>query len=374
MINEIKSCAMISPETSTHLETLSPPAGLQATTTYLIFSLHDSLYGMDALAVREILSLPELTPLHQAPPHVLGVVNLRGRVLPVLDLSIRLGHAPQRCRVTDSIIIVEHTETLIGIMVNAVHDVRQIAAQDVEPAPSYGGAKECLAESCIACLHGVAKIDEDIVLLLRVDGVLQADELTELAQEDLPVAPAERRFCPDATAEERLIFQERARALMRPIESRDFDGQVPLAVVSLSGEYFGIDLELVREFASVQNVVPVPCSPEHIVGQMNLRGDILTLVDIRPALQLSADGASDVDAAGKVVVAEVGELRVGVLVDQVLDVFYLRPSEMTPAPAAAQALGTDYLKGTAAHGTKMLGVLDLSRILTTGDHVAFDER
>ena len=136
---------------------------------------------------------------------------------------------------------------------------------------------------------------------------------------------------------------------------------------------FGIDLELVREFSLVRNVVPVPCCPEHIVGQMNLRGDILTLVDIRAVLQLPGV-PEDMDAPpGQVVVAQMGELRVGVLVDEVLDVLYLRPSDITPVPVAVQALGMDYLKGTAPHGTKMLSILDLNKILTTGDRVVFEE-
>src|SRR6185436_21126644 len=105
--------------------------------------------------------------------------------------------------------------------------------------------------------------------------------------------PAESAFFADATAEERAILRERALGLMPAGESQDRFHLMPLAVVSLNGEYFAVDLNLVREFGTIHHVTPVPCCPPHIVGQMNLRGDILTLVDIRGALRMPMQGADE---------------------------------------------------------------------------------
>ncbi|MDQ3813190.1 MAG: chemotaxis protein CheW, partial [Armatimonadota bacterium] len=284
---------------------------------------------------------------------------------------------PQRYRLSDSIIVLAHEDKLIGLIVNAVRSVEKISPQQVEPIPSYGHAAREVGAAETRCLAGVAKVDADIVMLLQLDRVLQMDALDELAPDgNMPAASGvslERGFCPDATAEERAIFQERARSLMQPIQSEEFAGQIPLAVTGLNGEYFAIDLEVVREFAPIDSVVPVPCCPEHIVGQMNLRGDIVTLMDIRSALQMPLQDAESEDSIGQVVVVEVGELRVGVLVDEVLDVLYLHPAEITPTPVAVQALSEEYLKGTAPYGAKMLSIIDLPKILDRGDWVVDEE-
>jgi purine-binding chemotaxis protein CheW len=148
-----------------------------------------------------------------------------------------------------------------------------------------------------------------------------------------------------------------------------------LAVVGLNGERFAMDLAIVREFSTLRSATHVPCCPNHIVGQMNLRGDILTLVDIRGALQMplaSTRGDSN-GITGKVVVIESGALRVGVLVDEVFDVVNLQPTDICAVPSAVQSQGADFLQGTAPCGKGMLSILNLPKILTDGVLVVNDE-
>jgi purine-binding chemotaxis protein CheW len=119
-------------------------------------------------------------------------------------------------------------------------------------------------------------------------------------------------------------------------------------------------LQAIREFAELRSVTPVPCCPEHVVGQMNLRGDLITLMDIAKAMGLPAASAR---AGCKVVVLNNVELRAGVLVDEVLEVLYLPATDVTPVPASARASGQEYLRGTAPHGSRMLSLLDLPTLL-----------
>src|SRR5205814_10252811 len=124
---------------------------------------------------------------------------------------------------------------------------------------------------------------------------------------------AERSSSPEATTAERAVFQERARTLSQPMEAQDYAGLRPLAVTRLGPEVFGFPLDVVTEFAAVGSVTRVPCCPPHILGQMNLRGDILTLIDIRSALQVP-NGAS---IAKETVVVQSGDMLVGINVDEV---------------------------------------------------------
>ena len=147
---------------------------------------------------------------------------------------------------------------------------------------------------------------------------------------------------------------------MQPYESLAPANQIPISVVSLNGEYYGVSLDTVKEFLETRDIMPVPCTPPHIVGDMNLRGDILTLVDIRGVLNLPVKGRDK----GKIIVAHINDLIVGVTVDDVLEVINISPSEFRPVPAAVSDINHEYIKGEFPYNEKMLSVLDLKKILT----------
>jgi purine-binding chemotaxis protein CheW len=342
-------------------------------TPYLLFSLHQLRHAVDARVVQEVLWLPELTPVAEAPPDVVGVFNLRGRIVPVMDYDLRLGRVPQRYRPTDSVIILDLDGLLMGMIVHEVHHVRSIPLETIERVPSYGWEGEPQARF----ISGAAKVDDEIIMLLNPDHLVRSSTSeagsadNEVRTEARPAAAADQRaFCPEASPEERTIFRERAQQLIDAADSQDFTRLIPLAVIGLSGEYFGVELGALREFAEIHKITPVPCCPAHIVGNMNLRGDILTLVDMRPVLKLLSVGAN---AAAKAMVVQLDQLRLGVLVDEVFDVMYLSASDITAVPAAVQLEIKEYLKGTAPYAGKMLSILDLTKILASKDLVVDEE-
>ncbi|MBI4531306.1 MAG: purine-binding chemotaxis protein CheW, partial [Candidatus Latescibacteria bacterium] len=171
---------------------------------HLIFSLHGSLYAVDALAVRETLSLPELTPIAEAPGYIVGVFNLRGRVVPVMDLDVRFGYPPSRYHLSDAVIILERAGVLMGIIASDVHDVRSLSTEAMEEVPTYG------REGVSRFIAGVAKVDEMIIVLLHLDNLIRlAEDVEEMSEDEMMLRPCvERSFCPEATPEERVIFRE----------------------------------------------------------------------------------------------------------------------------------------------------------------------
>jgi len=334
----------------------------------MTFRLRGTTFGVDAHRVREVFWLPELASLPEVPDYVVGMANVRGRVAPVMDLNKRLGCAPACYRTTDSVILLEWDGALVGIIVNEVQDVRGVAPEDVEPLQGHvlAGSDRTRFTS-----H-VAKAEGQIIRLLDLELLLEApvppagaaeDEAAQADAAESPPAEAgeERYFCPAASEEERAVFAERARHLARCEDTRDTAGQLPYAVVELNREYFGVDLNVVQEFSDLAEVTPIPCSPEHIVGYMNLRGDILTVVDVRSILQMSTAAGTPL---ARVIVVRHDGLLAGVLVDEVLDLVYLRPADLAPVPASVKALGEGFLKGTAPYGARMVSLLDLPKILT----------
>ena len=322
-------------------------------TPYLLFGLHGARYGVDARLVGEIFRLPELTQAEEAPHYIAGLVNLRGKIETVMNLDLRFGHAPRRYQLTDSIILLKMDNLSMGIIVSEVHDVMEISADAIEPIPLYG----IEARSPISFLAGEAKVGDAIIMLLNEYNLVNSPSVSATSAQDT-VLPT---FCPEATPAEREIFQSRAMNLIQKLESHDTAGQTPLAVVKLGGEYFGVELNVVREFAHLHHVTPIPCCPAHIAGNMNLRGDILTLVDIQHVLKIPQQAF-----AASVMVAQADDLRVGVPVAEVYDVIYLHTADITPAPASSGKLNDEYCKGVVRYGDKMVSVLDLYRILTKG--------
>lgn len=373
----------------------------------LTFTLRNELFAVDTMAVKEIVWLPELTPTEEMPGYIVGVFNLRGRIVPVMDLSLRFGHAQESYHVTDRVIILEcgmkelkleirnpkSENVVFGIIVSDVHDVVSISEADIE---SY--------QPSAHLIKGEAKIGENIIMLVNhsnlvaswepgVDGSPSpspAFEGTEAETKKLASLQKSREMVAEATPDETAIFRERVRVLMQPPEN-SVSGMLPIAVVSLSGEYFGIDLDVVKEFADVREVTPVPCTPAHIVGDMNIRGEILTLVDICGMLNLrSAEfGMRNAEltkekysalrtphsAFGKkTVISQINDLVAGVTVDDVMEVINVNPDDVSDVPASVKATGKDYIKGELPYQGKMLSILDMRRMLTSKEMVVDENK
>lgn len=321
-------------------------------TAYLRFGLNGARYGVEAGAVQEIVKLAELAPADEAPPYIAGLVNLRGRITPVMNLDLRLGHPLRRYHLSDSIIVLQAQATVMGIIVNEVSDVVEIADASIEPLPHYDDA----SPAHIHFLFGNARVGETIVMLLDVSRLLHAS----VPEPGGRTFGEQACFCPDATEQEHAIFHQRALALMQPVGDQK-SAVSPLSLVQLGGELFGVELGLVREFAHLHRVTPIPCCPPHISGNMNLRGDILTLVDIRGLLNVPESESSTA-----VMVVESGELLVGVPVEQVLEVVYTQAADIIPLPAAIHEDKGEFCKGALHHGDGMVSVLDMQKILTRG--------
>ncbi len=341
--------------------------------SFIICSLNDSYYGIDASAVQEIFFLPEVTPVAEVPQDIVGLLNLRGEILPVMDLHLRLGQQAQDYHLLDSIIILKWQEIHIGIIVNQVHEVQTISTSEIKTNLSYGrdipsGLNLQRNGSAANFIVGVTQVGEHLVMLLNHVSLIAYSQVVkeETITDDLNkfnIISANRVFCPNATPEERAVFRERAENLRHRAESEDVTGQIPLAVIGLNGEFFGLDLDAVREFTDIGKITPVPCCPDHIVGNINLRGEIVTLVDIRGLLNLPITGAI---TASKAMVVRLNDLVAGVTVDHVFDVMYLNPLQMMPLPAAVHSVNDEYLRGTAPYGERMMSILDLPKILTKG--------
>jgi purine-binding chemotaxis protein CheW len=348
---------------------------------FLVFELGQTLYGLPAEIVQELLFLPELTPIPEALSEVVGVLNLRGVVLPVIDLSQRLGKRRMRYSLSDSLIVVEHHERRLGVIVNQIHDVKAIASNQMATATAIHD----LADSRSDRLTGsIAHLDSGMITLLNPQSLLQLS----LTMPPVPPAAVEPSMEPSGepqdnpfhhfSPEDREILKQRAKNLSVSLEEKDAAGLIPFAVVGLGNEIFGMGLEAVYEFIDVQKITPIPCCPPHIVGNTNLRGEVITLIDIRNAIDLidSHDSAAEnyqKKHGKKAIVARLDGVVAGITVDDIFDVLYLDAGQMMNAPVAIHSISDEYLQGIIPYKDRMMSIINLPRLLHSGELVVDEE-
>lgn len=146
---------------------------------YLTFMLGGEVLAIGILAVREIIEYGGLTEVPMMPDCIRGVINLRGAVVPVMDLSARFGRTATAVTKRTCIVIVEvetaDEQQVVGVIVDAVNAVLDIPASEIEPPPSFG------AKIRTDFIEGMGKVNGRFVLLLNVNNVLSADEMGALA-------------------------------------------------------------------------------------------------------------------------------------------------------------------------------------------------
>jgi purine-binding chemotaxis protein CheW len=163
---------------------------------YLIFTLKNETYALGILNIREIIDYGAITNVPMMPEFVCGVINLRGSVVPVVDLAARFGQGKTQIAKRTGIVIVETqtqdndsgelTQQDIGIIVDAVNEVVEIDAKDIEPPPAFG------AQIRPDFIDGMAKKNNRFIILLNVNRVLSVEEMTALSRVALEQRQVER--------------------------------------------------------------------------------------------------------------------------------------------------------------------------------------
>lgn len=142
---------------------------------YLTFTMAGEDYGIGILKIKEIIGIMPITTLPQTPSYIKGVVNLRGKVIPIVDLGIKFGMKSIGLTEKTGIIVVEiagsNQDIMIGILVDSVSEVLSIKEEDIEDAPNFGGHLNT------DYIHGMAKTSGKVKILLNINRVLSMDEM-----------------------------------------------------------------------------------------------------------------------------------------------------------------------------------------------------
>lgn len=382
------------------------------TQQYLTFSLDNCQYGIEASLVQEVLTMPELSLLEQVENNVIGMINLHGQIISIMHLNLLQESQVMQCNLSDHIIVIQYQGLHFGIIIQQVKEVINLNPQEIKTkyfSPESEINTDWISGSYQAESGNINLLDPqmlishlDTVLPLIWDAQMQlelralsAEELEQknlkspqnclnfsspllvensqvesfITQTDQELQTSEipnnfyDLYCPNTSSEEKAIFRQRANRLKLSIEANRVGKLIPLAIIDLGNEYFGVDLELVRAFFDITNLTPIPCCPSHIVGNMNLRGEVITLVDIRKVLNIPL---SKINIGSKAVLIQVDDIVVGLPVEQVLDMVELNSFDLSPLPTNPTSFDKQYLKNTTLFGGKVLSLLDLPKLFQQG--------
>ncbi len=155
-------------------------AAITETVQYLTFKLADEIFTFDVAKVREILEMVSITKVPQTPDYMRGVINLRGSVVPVIDLRLNFGMERTEQTINTCIIVVEVNldgETIVlGVLADSVQEVVEMEPQNIEPPPKIG------TKLNTDFIKGMGKVDDDFVMILDIDKIFSVNQLGDLQE------------------------------------------------------------------------------------------------------------------------------------------------------------------------------------------------
>lgn len=143
---------------------------------YLTFFVDEEQYGIDISKIKEIIAPINITYIPKTPPFVKGVINLRGSIIPVVDIRLKFGMTEKEMDVETAIIIYEVDKTSIGFIVDYVEDVLSIDEKHISDAPRFGSSIDT------SFVENIAEVDNTVIMLLNLEKIFEAEELLDISK------------------------------------------------------------------------------------------------------------------------------------------------------------------------------------------------
>ena len=282
------------------------------TELFLIFNLAEKTYAIPAEKIGEIVQIPALTVIEKFPEYIIGLLNLRGQVINVIDLSKLLGLESQTYTTDYQVLILDSDQKSVGIVVSAIKDVTMLDKKYFTPLPY---------KSQEGIITGICKHDDSLIAFLDIDLILKTVENVEINSVEMDKVSVPQKYFPtDPVSKTKLL--NRAEKLQKEarVDAGSFNYQENYFIsFCMDKEIYAINLKYVKEITKLKlvSLVSVPCVPEFLTGIINLRGEFITIVDIKYFLQITKTPISD---KTKIIVVKISDIQIGILVDDVFDI------------------------------------------------------
>lgn len=306
------------------------------------FSLDNIEFGVPINKVKEIVRVPERTKIPNSPDFIEGIANLRGTVLPIINSRIRLGMKTADFDEQTRILVIDINGISTGMIVDSVKEVLRIQNDLIEPPPSV--VKGVNSDY----LQGVIKLDNGKRLILTID--LLKTCFVNLKKADL-----------QKSQKSSSSNYDRSKEVLDAMVDEEL-----VVTFLIDKEEFAFSINAVSEIIRVPDITSVPNSPAFVKGVISLRDQILPIVDFRLYLSLDLIEYSD---STRIIVIEIGEAKIGLIVDKVLEVLRIPKDVIDPPPAIFSNQEQERLQGLAKinQGKRLIMIFDSENLFDKGE-------
>lgn len=297
------------------------------------FDLGNESFGIDIMNVQEIIRIPEVTRVPQAPAYVRGISNLRGSILPIIDTRARFGMTSEDINSSSRVIVVNVNGKAAGLNVDSVSEIMRVDSKNIEAAP------DSLSNSLDSTsITGVVKCNDGKRLVMILDA---ASLCSEQGSETSP---------------------ELTRGKSQAAENNAVRDEIQVVSFLVGEEEYGLDLGSVKEIIRFPAITKLPNTPDYIRGIISLRNSLMPIIDLRTKLQ---SGSDQVDSGTRVIVVDINGINVGVTVNRVFEVVRLPRETVFPPPQVFDHEAGEKITGIARldNGKRIIMLLDLQNII-----------
>ncbi|MBU3613234.1 chemotaxis protein CheW [Polynucleobacter sp. MG-27-Goln-C1] len=280
--------------------------------SFLVFESELVRYAIPAEAVDSIFWMPTLSPIEAAPPWFVGLANWHGEVVHVLDLGLRFKHSPRNYLTSTNIILVSTPQMRCGIVADSVMGLTEASFESIVKREMAMPSDFSSAYSDL--IEGEIKQGDEIILLLNLQNLL-----TVKIGQEFPKVGEDSSFelVNSRTAHDEEVFSARMHQLALPVIDNKNENKDGYALVTIGGIRYAIEIAYITEFTHLKQCVPLPCCPQYILGVINLRGEILSVIDMTSLLNIQ-----NIADKQDIVILQFESKRVALAVQKVEDFRY----------------------------------------------------
>jgi purine-binding chemotaxis protein CheW len=300
----------------------------------VIFNLAGQTYAVEVELVEEIIPAPKVSPLIKAPFFVEGVMKLRGRIVPVVDLqkAMRIP-APEQDQRDSVVVMGKIRERRMGFRVDSVTELLSIPIDLIEaPRGIVSGVDARF-------IKGLVYIGERFMVILDLESILSLDYDSILQDDSISDSPVPLSEI--------------------PLQDETFGARKIISFV-LDDELFGAEIDEVAEIMEMTKIMPIPNVADFVLGLINLRGTIVPVVDLKARLGLSRRAWT---GDSRIVIMKEGNLLVGVVVDSMWESLRLTREAFQPTPQGVAKMDAEYFREICVAKGRMVSVLDIAKII-----------
>lgn len=339
---KLKSTGKANPEDKeiyTHNDDLSSNSTIETIDEeqLVTFLLNQEEYAIGIMQVQEIIRVPQMVKVPNCEAYIDGVISIRNNLLPIINLRTYFGMEGLGYNDQMRVLIVDMGTFSAGLIVDKVSEVLRVPVNAIQPPPKFS------IESGEQ-LKGVVRLNdgERMILLLDPSKIISADELSSLGD-----------------------FEE-AKDMVNSNDDNlvQMQDEEKLVTFRLGVEEYGIKIENVQEINRMTSITKIPRAPYHIEGIVNLRGNVITALDLRKLLKLEEKQVTD---STRIIIVDVNNKRTGIIVDSVTEVINFEKRLIEPTPdILSSGVDSDYIEGVAKlkNNSRMIMILNLNKVLS----------